>query len=309
MSLWLVAVALLAGCGADEQVLPERAMPTEQTNEAPPWAELPDGEMVAGPEFRGWTEWPFQSHFDETRSDLRISQFETEDRLVFLNVMSCVPHSDFTRAYGWGLVDADGELLNAGYTTLILDWLEAPYQQPAEGSCGEGWLGVPIDPQAEPVAVIWADVWDDRQQTWPLGSAVSPEAIAPVADDLTLARFGDEAEASGGSYWTVLGLVQVPVATSQTPPPPGTDWWVAEAQYCPAAGDDRIWDGLQLGVDGWYVFNPSGREIALDPTHPPQPAIPAGECGFIWETFALPQGLEPSHVRLRTNLSATIWVR
>lgn len=52
--------------------------------------------------------------------------------------MSCVPRSDVTVAYGWGVLDSAGELLNPSYELLSVDWLEAPYHHPDEASCGEG---------------------------------------------------------------------------------------------------------------------------------------------------------------------------
>jgi hypothetical protein len=310
----LTTVLLLASCGIaatgeTSDGFDVADAPEEYESEAPPWVRLLNGEIAQEPEFRGWAESPFQDADGRVAEQLAALGFGADQRLIFLNVMSCIPESDFEVAYPWGLLDQSGTLLNDGYTTVDLGWLEASYHQPEQASCGEGWIGIVLAPGAEPTSVVWVDPLEDRRLSWPLGSAINPGDVRPFAEDLAIADFGEEANASNGAFWSVLGIVKVPTEASQTAPPPGTMWWVAEARYCSLLEDDRIVEGLQLAVDGWYVFDPVGREIPLDEAHPKQVPIINGSCGFIWETFAIPVGLEPTSARLRTDTETTIWQR
>ncbi len=311
ISLLLIAVLLFSGCGSDAASGPAETVdvPDMEESVAPPWARLLDGTIMVEPEFRAWTEWPFGELEGRPAEQLAAWGFQADQRLMFLNVTFCMPEDDITMAYGWGLADEDGTLLNDGYTTISLDWLEPQYQQPETYYCGEGWIGVVVEFDDNPTSAVWFDAGTGRQLSWPLGSPIDPIDIKPVADNLTIVDFGEEAEASNGSYWTALDLVSISAAASATAPPAGKSWWVVEARYCAPLGDTQIWDGLQLAVDGWYVFDPEGRDIALDPAHPEQDPIPAGDCGLIWETFAIPNGLQPSTVRLQTDDATTIWQR
>lgn len=320
----LAAVAVvLAGCAGSAGPLgrDDQGQPTEITNQAPPGATiagngtlgvLTDGtgiQTAAGHtvDYRGLAESPFADSDEATRAEIGLSAFETEKRLLFLNVRSCIAGTEVTPAHGWGLLDGEGELLNANYANVTVDWLEAPYAAPKAGDCAEGWIGVLVDWNSEPATVIWTDVWEDETHRWPIGQLVTPGDIEPLADDLVLVDLNVEAEGSRGSYWTASRVVEVIAAEADVDPPSGTSWWVVEASYCTAPGDDRQWDQLQLAVDGWYVFNGVGREIGTDPDHPVQPPLQPGGCSLVWETFALPLGLEPSHVRLSAESTTTVW--
>lgn len=328
VGLVALVAAVLSGCGTIEL-----GGSPPITNQAAPGAKISGGgtttEVLRGETFvtaeghrvsyRGWTEWPFTTLDNQFHEQIGIATINSSERIVYLRVETCMERTTSTPVHQWGLIDRDGGVLNTGYTTVSFGWLEPTYRQPAEGSCAEGWLGLPIDQTAPAHSVEWSDPLSGERFTWFLGQELLAIDARTVAADQEVLDLGITGDGPGGSSWTIqhVGLAALDsqydgLIASQDGLPPDTDWWAVTAEYCGEGASTSVSGTPELALDGWFVGRSRGREfLPSGAAGTSEGVVPTGapgtSCLLVVDLYAVPVGMTPSHVRMLGDSDPVIW--